>query len=727
MMPPVTSAALRHKSLFLNDVEQSFQPWVPLLGPLQRMVMEGEYLPLGPLLPMFESDFLQVTNRGEVIFLHKKENPVTMGVASSIPGLLLPDFILLAQPVGDKSQQRLELTRLLPLRLVHLLVHNVASWRLKLCLASGRSFYLRLHADPREGCLLFNRWRYLVYLLQGPAPAWAPEASQAPETPEAPEVCEAPEAPEDSEAPKGPKAPKDPEEQIHCELELEDQKLFQADSTTMKAKLSRAISDSNAFMTLQLEREEEKKMDYKYHKKKKTPGICMKEEGQSSMIIWTLFSTVSNTLNRLKASKASTPMMLRSDLSRFEPCTVHPQMSSSWLGSSHPSEESFNYTDSSSTQFSSSSQVSTTWESDLPSSNLAQFKSPRISSNVRGSTCSQSTDIQHKDKSKTSISKSLVREFSKFPLKQTMDIRKSKDATELPHLWFSQQGDESLLTPKQSSPQPSSYPQKSLDSTKMSHFSTKVSFYPLPEASPDHFIKAPESSLKAPEPFPSTKTHGPSPSTKIPEPLPSMKLPKPSLSTNTPELSSSTKTVFSPSFMTPEYSPSTKSPEPSPSTKTHKTALSTKATKISPSTKTPKPSPSSKAAEIYPSTKIFKPSSSTKAPEISPFIKTFKPSPSTKAPEISPFIKTFKPFLSTKAPEISPTTRTFKPFPSTKNPEPHLHTSIKAIPAQPTEMLPYQSTKSSSKFSKRSPLHWLSKFSKKSLLSKTPHKHSRRP
>ncbi|XP_056681757.1 uncharacterized protein LOC103099202 isoform X5 [Monodelphis domestica] len=116
----------------------------------------------------------QVTNKGEPVFLHKKENPVTMAVASSFPGLLLPDLVLLARPVQSKKQPpRLELTRLLPAHLVRLFVHSEAGWRLKLRLASGRSFYLRLVAEPAEGCLLFNLWRFLIFLMQGPIAAWA--------------------------------------------------------------------------------------------------------------------------------------------------------------------------------------------------------------------------------------------------------------------------------------------------------------------------------------------------------------------------------------------------------------------------------------------------------------------------------------------------------------------------------------------------------------------------
>uniref|UniRef100_K7DZL0 MAGE-like protein 2 n=1 Tax=Monodelphis domestica TaxID=13616 RepID=K7DZL0_MONDO len=176
MKPRKPSPVVLPGELHLPEVEAelSFPLCFPKPGPLQRAVAEGNYPPLGPFTAMIESDFLQVTNKGEPVFLHKKENPVTMAVASSFPGLLLPDLVLLARPVQSKKQPpRLELTRLLPAQLVRLFVHSEAGWRLKLRLASGRSFYLRLVAEPAEGCLLFNRWRFLIYLMQGPIPAWA--------------------------------------------------------------------------------------------------------------------------------------------------------------------------------------------------------------------------------------------------------------------------------------------------------------------------------------------------------------------------------------------------------------------------------------------------------------------------------------------------------------------------------------------------------------------------
>ncbi|XP_068953343.1 Golgi-associated RAB2 interactor protein 5B [Petaurus breviceps papuanus] len=528
MMSPVSSPAILHKRLFLNDVERSFQPWVPLLGHLQRTMMEGNYLPLGPLLPMFESDFLQVTNRGEAIFLHNKENPVTMGVASSIPGLLLPDLILLARPVGNKRQKELELTRLLPTHLARLFVHNVASWRLKLRLASGCSFYLQLDADQREGCLLFNRWRYLVYLLQGPVPAWAPQAYKA----QHPSL-------------------------LSSASKLKTQKMSRAGSTTLKAKemMSTTVSDSLPFMS-QLEPPdwtgEEKKPGHR-HPKMGIPGTQAEEEGQSTVNIWTLFSIISSTLNLPKASKASSPMSSTSGSSRWEPCRTACQTSSSWMGSRRPSKKIFHSSDSSSTYLYSGSQSQTgfsmTWENVHPH-RRAWLKSPSVLSNALAWATSlshswaqpqpQTQDLQHEAPPKTNLSVKLLKKtFSKLSLG-------TEKAAESPHVQFSQQEE------KKSHPKSTPYLKEPYEATKMSHPSTKASLYPPLEDSPDHFIKAPEpsSSPKIPQPSPSPKAPQPSPSPKTPEPSPFLKVPEPS-----------------PSPKVPQPSPSPKPPEPSGSTK----------------------------------------------------------------------------------------------------------------------------------------------------------------
>ncbi|XP_076986837.1 Golgi-associated RAB2 interactor protein 5B isoform X2 [Tamandua tetradactyla] len=149
--------------------------WVPILGDLQKTLQKGEYLPLRPL-PMFESNFVQVTNQGGPVYLHHRPNRVTVGVAASGPGLVLPDILLLAQPRAGKGASCLHLTRMIPLDLAHLYVHDPSTWRLKLRLATGRCYYLELDAPDGEMGFLFERWLCLINLLGQPATAWAPGA-----------------------------------------------------------------------------------------------------------------------------------------------------------------------------------------------------------------------------------------------------------------------------------------------------------------------------------------------------------------------------------------------------------------------------------------------------------------------------------------------------------------------------------------------------------------------
>lgn len=56
----------------------------------------------------------QVTNRGSPVFLHHRTNRLTMGVAASLPGLVLPDILLIAQPPRGRDCVNLVLTRCLP-------------------------------------------------------------------------------------------------------------------------------------------------------------------------------------------------------------------------------------------------------------------------------------------------------------------------------------------------------------------------------------------------------------------------------------------------------------------------------------------------------------------------------------------------------------------------------------------------------------------------------------
>ncbi|XP_035580753.1 protein FAM71E2 isoform X1 [Zalophus californianus] len=153
--------------------------WVPTLGELQKTLQKGEYLPLRPL-PMFESNFVQVTNQGAPVYVHHRTNRLTMGVAASLPGLVLPDILLIAQPGEGKECSHLILTRMLPLDLAHLYVHDLSAWRLKLRLITGRYYYLELDAPDKEAGFLFDRWIRLINLLHEPATTWAPRTLNTP-------------------------------------------------------------------------------------------------------------------------------------------------------------------------------------------------------------------------------------------------------------------------------------------------------------------------------------------------------------------------------------------------------------------------------------------------------------------------------------------------------------------------------------------------------------------
>ncbi|XP_041911517.1 protein FAM71E2 [Arvicola amphibius] len=158
---------------------QDPQKWVPILGELQKTLQKGEYLPLRPL-PMFESNFVQVTNHGAPAFVHHRTNKLTMGVAASLPGLVLPDILLLARPPEGKDCSNLNLTRMIPLDLAHLYVHDLPSWRLKLRLITGRYYYLELDAPDHELGFLFDRWIRLINLLHEPTISWAPRTMNTP-------------------------------------------------------------------------------------------------------------------------------------------------------------------------------------------------------------------------------------------------------------------------------------------------------------------------------------------------------------------------------------------------------------------------------------------------------------------------------------------------------------------------------------------------------------------
>ncbi|CAK6439659.1 unnamed protein product [Pipistrellus nathusii] len=153
------------------------------MGKLQRQLQKGEY-DIFKHAPIFESDFIQITRRGEVVDVHNHVRILTMGIASTSPILPLPDVMLLARPATGweehagrsrvttgKSRQAaktLELTRLLPLKFVRISIHDREKQQLHLKFATGRSCYLQL-CSPRDAWDdLFAGWENLVHLLQTP-------------------------------------------------------------------------------------------------------------------------------------------------------------------------------------------------------------------------------------------------------------------------------------------------------------------------------------------------------------------------------------------------------------------------------------------------------------------------------------------------------------------------------------------------------------------------------
>ncbi|XP_064134233.1 Golgi-associated RAB2 interactor protein 3-like [Loxodonta africana] len=158
------------------------------MGDLQRQLYKGGEYDIFKYSPMFESDFIQISKKGQVIDVHNRVRMVTVGITSTSPILPLPDIMLLARPArvceehagygqptkgrGGKATKTLELTRLLPLKFVKISIHDHEKQQLRLKLATGRTFYLQLcpSSDARED--LFCYWEKLVYLLRPPVESY---------------------------------------------------------------------------------------------------------------------------------------------------------------------------------------------------------------------------------------------------------------------------------------------------------------------------------------------------------------------------------------------------------------------------------------------------------------------------------------------------------------------------------------------------------------------------
>ncbi|KAH0626827.1 hypothetical protein JD844_002070 [Phrynosoma platyrhinos] len=153
------------------------------MGPLQSQLCQGEYALL-KLAPMLESEFVQISKRGEVIDVHNQVQTVTVGVACTSPNLMVPNVLLLARPILSSDEplpklksllhhrtpaKKFELTRLLPLSFVKISVHNAEKKQLRFKLASGRTFYLQLCPQPGVQEDVFGLWVKVVNMLRPPS------------------------------------------------------------------------------------------------------------------------------------------------------------------------------------------------------------------------------------------------------------------------------------------------------------------------------------------------------------------------------------------------------------------------------------------------------------------------------------------------------------------------------------------------------------------------------
>ncbi|XP_054444125.1 Golgi-associated RAB2 interactor protein 5B [Pteronotus mesoamericanus] len=289
--------------------------WVPVLGQLQKTLQKGEYLPLRPL-PMFESNFVQVTSRGAPVYIHHRTNHLTMGVAASLPGPMLPDLLLIARPSDGRDCSGLILTRMIPLDLVHLCVHNLSAWRLKLCLITGRYYYLELNAPNSEVAFLFDRWIHLIRLLQEPAVFWTPRALKTPLSdlarlapPASTWRLQDPSRGRCSVMAVDPPFP-------HKKLKSQKQRKAKTPKRQVK---SQAVGDSVPLVWSQLEHPGTRK---KAAERKSHPDFGphssqtrVQFSGEPNITIRTIFSNVSNIINqKLSSSKASYTLAARARL-----------------------------------------------------------------------------------------------------------------------------------------------------------------------------------------------------------------------------------------------------------------------------------------------------------------------------------------------------------------------------------------------------------------------------
>ncbi|KAL8176011.1 UNVERIFIED_CONTAM: hypothetical protein K2H54_017971 [Gekko kuhli] len=121
----------------------------------------------------------QISKHGGPVEITNDEQIVTVGISFTSPVLLIPDVLLVARPVYLSEEPTLrpgtmffsprkvkyELSRLFPLRLLKVSVHDADKQQLRFKLASGRTFYLQLCPESYRREYLFDSWIRIIQLL----------------------------------------------------------------------------------------------------------------------------------------------------------------------------------------------------------------------------------------------------------------------------------------------------------------------------------------------------------------------------------------------------------------------------------------------------------------------------------------------------------------------------------------------------------------------------------
>ncbi|XP_070584661.1 uncharacterized protein DDB_G0284459-like [Erythrolamprus reginae] len=153
-----------------EDIHDQALGWSPSPGKLQKLLQMPEYSVFRGA-QTFESNFFQVTKDGQFSNIHKQLNVITIGILASNPKMLLPDLMIIAREKQETTNRNvksktLEITRLIPLDLVEIFVHDASKRQFKVQLPTGDKYYLQLLVKEEKADFLFECWLRLIYLMR---------------------------------------------------------------------------------------------------------------------------------------------------------------------------------------------------------------------------------------------------------------------------------------------------------------------------------------------------------------------------------------------------------------------------------------------------------------------------------------------------------------------------------------------------------------------------------